>query len=220
MSGVKILIEDSKMAARYLVCLVLFGLFGCSGETVIQTKTEAQSKIPANISTSSTIKPTAEPVEVVGDFTNVTSDGEHQRGYSVQIWKEGDKILGLLSGSRHSRPVGDPPTGLLENAVFDAKTSELSFSATLPGSDCGEGKPAQDLFRFKGFLTSRKLSGNLFITMDFCNGQIKETEKITLQRSIEWSSEMDEYQSYEDWKKFADDILKFRGSKQQSNSQF
>ena len=189
------------MAARYLVFLVLFGLFGCSNEAVTTRKTEAQSKPTANIPTSPTVKPTTEPpVKVVGDFTNVESNGEHQWGYSVEIWKQGDKIFGLISGDSISRLIGDPPTGILENVFFDAKTGKISFRAILPS----------DAYEFDGILTEKKLMGKLLNTTH------NKTEKITLPRSKELSSEMDEYQSfqsYEEWKVYADSILKFRGPK-------
>ena len=187
-----------RKVTRCLVCILFVGLFGCSNEIAITPVTKAQTKPTANISNSPTVKPTTEPVKVVGEFTNVESNGEHQWGYSVQIWKQGDNIFGLISGDSASRLIGDPPTGILENISFHAKTGKLSFRAILPYLT----------YEFDGILTKKKLTGKLLNTTH------NKIEKITLPRSKEWSSEMDEYQSYEEWKVYADSILKFRGPKQ------
>jgi hypothetical protein len=196
--------EDGKMTAKYLACLLFFGLAGCSGEAVITTGIDAQSRQAANISTAPTVKPAAEQIKALGDFTNVKSNGEHQWGYSVEIWKQGNKILGLISGDSASRLIGDPPTGLLENISFDAKTGKLSFRAVLPS----------DVYEFDGVLTKEKLKGKL------SNTGINKIEIITLRRAKQESSEMEEFESCEDWKKYADRILDFRGPKRRSGGRF
>lgn len=191
------------MALKYLVCVGLFFcLLGCSNETFTKVTTEAQSMPTSSNTPSPTIEKKDElPVKVVGDFTNVESNGEHEWGYSVQLWKQGDKIYGLFSGGSSSRLIGDPPTGILENLFFDTKTGKISFTAILP----------YYVYKFDGILMEKKLMGKIL------NTTANETEKITLPRSKEWSSEMDEFQSYEDWKVYADDILKFRGPKSKIN---
>lgn len=189
--------EDNKMASRYLICITFFSLFGCSNQALTTRKTEAQSKPAVAVSTPADAQLVTELVRAVGSFTNVESNGEHQWGYSIKIWKQGDKIFGLISGDSASRLVGDPPTGILENVIFDAKTGKISFRATLPS----------DVYEFDGILTKKYLAGKLL------NTTLNKIEKITLPKSIELSAEMEEYQSYEEWKVYVDRILKFRGSK-------
>jgi hypothetical protein len=182
----------------HLACLLLFVLVGCSGEALTPTKIEAQSQPAANISPMPTVSPAAEaPVKPIGDYTNVKSNGEHQWGYSVELWKQADQIHGLMSGDSASILIGDPPTGILEDIVFDAATGKISFKTKLPSY----------VYQFEGVLTKKKLSGRLL------NTTVNKTERITLPSSKEWSSLMDEYQTYAEWKVFADRILKFRGPK-------
>jgi hypothetical protein len=37
------------------------------------------------------------PVQIVGSFTRVRSDGEHASGYDIDLWKQGAKIYGLIN---------------------------------------------------------------------------------------------------------------------------
>lgn len=84
---------------RLLVCLVLCSLLGCSNETAITKVTEAQTKIALDNSIPVVEPKDESPVKVIGEFTNVKSNGEHQQGYSVKLWKQDNKIYGLISGS-------------------------------------------------------------------------------------------------------------------------
>ncbi len=190
------------MIARYLVCLAIFGLLGCSHENVIPV-TEAQNK-PVFDNSDSSVKPTDEsPVKAVGYFTNVKSDGEHQWGYSVKLWRQDDKIYGLIFGTDNLRLIGDPPTGLLENAQFNSMTGKLSFRAKLSLGQSGGGEPVRDVYEFEGVLTKKKLAGNLLVTNELCADKCPEKKKITLPRSEKLSSEMEEYESYKsyaEWK--------------------
>ncbi len=138
---------------------------------------------------------TQSPVKVVGNFTNVEGDGEHEWGYSVQIWRQDDRIYGLFAGGSGTRLVGDPPTGVLVDQEFDEKTGRISFKTVLPGTT----------YHFDGHLTKSRLKGRLL------HATSNETENIVLKRDKEFSRMMDEYATHEDWKLDADRILKFRG---------
>lgn len=68
-------------------------------------------------------------VKRLGVFTNMRFTREHQYGYSVELWQEKDRVFGLFLSSEGLS--GDTPTGLLEDAAFDAKTGRLTFRARL-----------------------------------------------------------------------------------------
>jgi hypothetical protein len=137
-------------------------------------------------------------VKFLGDFTNVRSNGEHQWGYTSELWIQDGRILGLFSGDSSSIAVGDPPTGLIVDQAFDAKTGRFSFSAQLPYSR----------YSFQGYLTKSTLKGRLI------NTTWNQSEEIILKKSKDDYSELlGDFPSYEDWKAHADRILKRLGPK-------
>jgi hypothetical protein len=138
------------MATKFLAAAVLLGLLGCPNETAITRITRAQNK-PVSDNSAPMVEPQVEsPVKPIGHFTNVKSKGEHQWGYEVELWRQDDKIYGLISGSSHSRLVGDPPTGLLEDVKFDPKTGKLSFRAKLPGVIFAGNELPGEVYEFEG----------------------------------------------------------------------
>jgi hypothetical protein len=150
------------------------------------------------------------PVKPLGTFMRVKSDdGEHAYGYDVALWKQGSKIYGLISA--HAGLIGDPPAGLLENVRFDPRTKKLSFTAKLSLGVDGDNVPSHDIFVFEGMLTATRLAGNLLVKNEQCGKACTERKIINLPRSKEWSSSMDSFKTYAEWKKDADEILAFRG---------
>ncbi|MBK7706230.1 MAG: hypothetical protein IPJ30_10725 [Acidobacteria bacterium] len=65
------------------------------------------------------------PVTLVGVFSNVESNGEHQWGYTIEIWRQQDRYFGLVFGDDAPRAVGDGPRASIENAVFDPGSNRL-----------------------------------------------------------------------------------------------
>lgn len=188
------------MSAKYFIWgIVITCLLGCSREVSQVAIDDNKGRSIANeAALARKGRMTASPVKIIGDFTNVQSNGEHQWGYSVELWRHNSKVYGLFSGSSDSMIVGDPPTGILADQVFDKKTGKLSFRTILPSHS----------YIFDGILTKNILKGRLL------NTETNETETIILRRSKEFDSEtMDEFASYEDWKEYADRILRFRGPK-------
>ena len=204
-----------------LTALVLCSVF------LIQCRTKAenlQEQFVNNDAAKVDFQPSETPaakveprVIAIGDFSNRKSDGEHEWGYSVELWKQEDKICGLIAGSSHSRLYGDPPTGLLEDVQFDPKTGKMSFRAKLTlglWSDRDHRNlPSQDVYEFEGVLTAKKLKGNLLTSNELCDDKCPRREQIELRRSKDSSFLMDDYQSYSEWKSYADRILNFRGPK-------
>jgi len=100
-------------------------------------------------------------VSVVGEYPNMRFTAEHAYGYTVQLWREGDRLFGLLLASDGLQ--GDTPTGLLENVVFDPRTGALSFTVRLTTGLAylgpGNSVPSRDLFEFRGTLGTEMLAG-------------------------------------------------------------
>ncbi len=67
----------------------------------------------------------------LGSFRNVRSSdgGEHCSGYSMQMWKSGQRVIGLLD--IHQGLCGDPPCGVIQDVWLDPKTGRLKFSSEI-----------------------------------------------------------------------------------------
>lgn len=153
------------------------------------------------------------PVKIVGAFKNVKSDGEHAYGYSIELWKYRDGIVGLISA--HRGLIGDPPTGILENVQFDSASKKLSFRAKVTlglFSDRNHSNvPSRDILQFDGFLTDRKLKGKLVITNELCADKCPETKELSLRFWKNGTSRMSDYSSFKEWESLTKEILKRRG---------
>jgi hypothetical protein len=198
------------MNVRFLSCVLFVVLFGCADEISFTKTLKTQDKDLSEKSIQLPQSKDEAPVKPFGTYWKVKSDGEHANGYHIELWKQNEKFYGLISA--HSGLVGDPPTGILENVQFDSKTRKFSFEAKLPSGWCNSKTMSLDTFEFKGILTNKKITGNLLIKDNFCSDTYIESKKvINLPRLKEWSKEMIEYQSYAEWKNYADKILVFRG---------
>lgn len=155
------------------------------------------------------------PVKALGTFMRITSDGEHDYGYDVELWRQGERIFGLISA--HDGLIGDPPTGLLENVQFNPQTRKFSFTAKMSlGVNLDKDYksiPTREVFEFEGFLTTARLVGNLVINDKSPGDKSREKKKLNLPRSKSESRTMDEYKTFAEWKAWADFILDIRGPK-------
>jgi hypothetical protein len=207
------------MIKECLVCVAVVVLFGCSQSPGTNTAVAQQNALSGNTnispgnSNAPVEKKVESPVKPLGTFMNVKTSGEHASGYLLQLWKQDDKVYGLISSSQGL--MGDPPTGSLENAQLDSKTGKLSFKAKLSlglyMSKDSPDAPSRDVFEFEGTWTEKKVEGTLKTTNQLCPDKCPETKKISLPRSEDWSSGMKDYPNYAGWKSFADEILDRRG---------
>ncbi len=101
--------------------------------------------------------------EVLGAFSRITHTGDDAFGYTVKLWKQGDRIFGRFLV--YTGAPADPPAGLLEDVKFDPRTKRLSFTTRLSTglvySQEHRGVPSRDRFKFDGVLTRRQLVGTL-----------------------------------------------------------
>ena len=157
-------------------------------------------------------------VEVIGDFAHLDLPGEKTFGdtfgYTLQLWRERDHMFGLFAV--FVGPQADPPTGLLEHVRFDPRTHRFSFSARLtlafvrPSGD--KWVPTLDGFTFKGRLTRTQVSGTLQHFDVRRPDQPPISRRIKLRLSKRLTEDlMPAPASYEEWKKWADEILRRRG---------
>lgn len=65
----------------------------------------------------------------LGEFSNVRYTDEHAYGYSVLLWKEGDKLFGLFYDSEGL--AGDNLVGLLEDIQLDSSGDGEDVTADL-----------------------------------------------------------------------------------------
>ena len=155
----------------------------------------------------------AAPVTAVGEFSNMKFTEEHAYGYTVQLWQQGDHIFGFFESSEGLE--GDTPTGVLDEVQYDPKSGSLSFKAKLTMGvallEQGRQEPSRDLFQFRGTLERTALVGTISRS-DMLRPQAKpETSQVRLRRQS--GENMIEAHTYAEWKKSADEILKFRGPK-------
>lgn len=181
------------MLIRYLVLLLLLG-----GPVFAQAPRHAGS-----------------PVKVAGYFTNVRDNGQHAYGYTVELWKQGGKLYGLISASEGLS--GDSPTGILENVHFNSKTKKFSFTAKLTlgrfFDKTHDDVDSQDIFQFAGTLTATRVTGRLTTANELCADRCVGKKRIALVRSKKMSSFLTDFKTLADWRADADDTLSLYGPK-------
>ena len=163
------------------------------------------------ISTTAAQNPVG-PIAAVGTFFNPRYAEDRTAGYTVQLWRQGDIALGLISVEALS---GDGPIGMLTNIKFEERTGKLSFEAKLSlGMRLLAGNSQQasrDLFRFRGTVVKDILSGNLTHSdlLDPASGETSMRLRLPKQAA---GTTM-EPKTYAEWKAAADESLKLRGPK-------
>lgn len=117
--------------------------------------------------------------KLIGAFDNIWSNGEHQNGFMLSLWKTDVGLVGYMFGSFGSRLVGDPPCGLIDEVVYNAKSGKLSFS-----SDFGR---FGHQFRFSGTLTKKTVRG---VLSEFSGTTLWKKKRIVFRRSRDWTELM------------------------------
>jgi hypothetical protein len=139
---------------------------------------------------------TAPAVVVVGAFSNIRYTEEHAYGQAVQLWRQGDRLLGLFLYTDGRQ--FDFNTGLLEHVMFNPATGELSFDAYA------------SQFHFKGRLAKATVTG-LLKRMHPLDGRQIAADHIVLKRNGVLTGEMRTYPSEDEWNEYAAGMLKRLG---------
>ena len=148
----------------------------------------------------------------VGVFFNPRFAEDRTEGYTVQLWRQGEAVFGLLSVEALS---GDAPVGELSNVKFDERSGKLSFDAKLSTGMLlmadNSQRPSRDLYRFHGAISKEILSGTMTHS-DLLDPAAGETSvKIRLPKQA--APGMVEAKTYRAWKEAIDALLKVRGPK-------
>jgi len=156
-------------------------------------------------------------VEFLGEYNDVSlgSDGEHCGGYNIMVWKYQETLIGFLNF--YAGQCFDPPMGAMEEVSYSAQTGSLSFKAKLSvgcSSDgaAGECAPSKDIIEFKGSLREETLEGAVKWYKWYSEGMKPSypEENVALAKENE-SLPSYGYETYADWEKYWEPILKARG---------
>ena len=133
----------------------------------------------------------------IGEFSNVYYTAEHEYGYTVQLWQDGETVIGMFFYSGGLQ--GDAPRGVLENVEYNPRTGQLSFRAKLSIGMTNGNQWSKDLFEFSGQLSQKNVAGAL-------RGPFA-TEHVDLKKR-QPPGFMSPTRSYLEWKHQADEVLK------------
>lgn len=155
-------------------------------------------------------------ISIVGTYTNMRHTEEHSYGYTVELWKQGNRVFGFILASNGLSE--DTQTGLLEDVNFEPESGKLSFRAKLTtgliyNNQVKKWIPSQDILKFSGTLNKDSLTGVLEISDALLSEKSPVRREIKLLFSVAETRQLQTFSSYENWEKMAKDILKFRGPK-------
>jgi hypothetical protein len=134
----------------------------------------------------------------LGSFSSLRQDSEHCNGYSVELWRFGTSVRGLLHMC--AGLTGDIRTGTISTGSYDQRSGMVSFAANLSlGMDYvkdGGETPSKDHFSFVGKLTDDSLVGKLEKTDEVYPNRKPRMISVRLKRQPE---KLPSYSTYEDW---------------------
>jgi hypothetical protein len=156
----------------------------------------------------------ADRLVFLGEFSNMRFTTEHAYGVSVELWREGASVFGLLDFADGLQ--GDMPTGLLQDVAFKPATGQLSFNVKLTSGlhYCPQhpsGVPSRDVFLFTGNLTDFRLRGKLTRSDTLHPDRKLPIEELVLKKRA--TADPIAAANYVEWKRKVEPILKFRGPK-------
>lgn len=148
----------------------------------------------------------------IGSFGTIRFSGEHCDGYSIDLWRSGRKLLGLIqycAGLADTRSVG-----LINEISAEGPAEAIAFKAKLTtGMDYivgGTEAPSQDLWSFRGTVHDGVLAGALSQTDQLYPQRPPRILKLRLRRR---NKALDTFRSEQDWTSWADGVLLNHGPK-------
>ena len=153
-------------------------------------------------------------ITAIGSFFNPRFAEENTDGYTVQLWKQGELVFGLLSVEALS---GDGPVGTLTNIKFEERSGKLSFDAKLSTGmrlmANNSQQASRDLYRFRGAIAKDTLAGTMTHSdvLDTAAGETSVKIRLTRQPT----GILPDSKTYAAWKSAADELLRLRGPKWQ-----
>ena len=104
--------------------------------------------------------PGGPPIRHVGSFENWRFTEEHQYGYGLQVFKQGENLFGLFRFA-DGHLAGDVPIGILEEVKLDAATGAFSFSSKMSLGMISASEHSRDLFMFSGKMQPTQVEGTV-----------------------------------------------------------
>ena len=160
--------------------------------------------------------PDSTPIQQVGSFSNMRFTEEHAYGYTIDLWRAGKCLFGLLEVAQGL--VGDTPTGALSPLQYNQTAGSLVFAAKLTTGvtkpkNATDWVPSRELFQFSGHLGARALKGKLERWEKLQPELPSMEEEVVLPLSRQQQEFMIPAVSYGEWRKQAELILRSRGPK-------
>jgi hypothetical protein len=208
----------SDMNVKALIGIAVLALSGCTQNldsphppVAATVKTPEAPPLPVEPLPAPSPKNDA-PVTVLGVYSNRAGDGEHAWGYTVELWKHEDKIVGMIFGTNDLMLDGNPPTGLLENVRYDPKTGRISFSAKLSLTWHSDNTGSHDLYLFDGILTPVQMKGVISVREETDCENCGENINVVLPRKREPIVEQEAFKNIEEWQGYFEFIVGRRGA--------
>jgi hypothetical protein len=148
-------------------------------------------------------------IRVLGYFDATVTDGEHQTGYALELWRRNDTAIGFLIVAQGL--IGDAPLGVLENVSL-TPDGHLALEATVPGGWITEKEQQVSRYTFNGILGQDTVEGVLQ-SRTLVSRESVTQRTVRFRRLASMTEVMRDYPSYDEWKVDADRMLKRRGVK-------
>ena len=146
-------------------------------------------------------------IRVLGYFDATVTDGEHQTGYAVELWRRNDTVVGFLIVAQGF--IGDAPLGLLENVSL-TPAGHLAFEATVPGGWITDKEQQVYRYTFNGIVGQDAVEGGLQ-SRTLGSRESVTQRTVRFRRLASMTEVMRDYATYDEWKVDADRMLKRRG---------
>jgi hypothetical protein len=104
--------------------------------------------------------PNGPVIERVGSYENWRNTEEHQYGYGLQLWKQGEELFGLLRVAE-GHLAGDIPIGVLEDIEFNSATGAFSFRSRLSLGMISATEYSRDVYVFSGTMRAARVDGSI-----------------------------------------------------------
>jgi hypothetical protein len=160
--------------------------------------------------------PDSTTIRQVGAFSNMRYTEEHAYGYTVYLWQTGKCLFGRFEASEGLS--GDTPAGTLNQVCHDVATGKLVFATKLTlgitkPTDGTVWVPSRELFLFNGHLGTKVLKGKLKQSDQLRPDLRAAEQEVVLPLSRQQEEFMIQAETYGEWRKQTELILRARGPK-------
>ena len=112
------------------------------------------------VALSSACDPSGPPIERLSSYENWRHTEEHQYGFGVELWKQGETQFGLLRVAE-GHLAGGIPIGAIEDVAFNPATGQFSFRSKLSLGMVSANDYSRDLYSFSGTIGNGQIEGTI-----------------------------------------------------------